>query len=640
MKMTTNIRRVVNKISSRMTQLNVLFEALTNSIHANATEIVCEFYSSQPVLNDETEAIIQEKIDEIKIIDNGDGFSEKNYKSFGDYMSDYKADLGCKGVGRFVFLKLFNDVKYTSYVEELNKKRDFVFSCDFESDNISDTDIEVTANKTVLNLKGVTKNNYNKDKKIDHRLDLDVNAIKDKVLNHLMHILYFYKRKGVDIKISFINPETKEEAFIVKDNILEFKEKEFIVKDYNNIEYNFNLLYFIENTKGKLNAYSCANQRSVCEFSEQGLNVTLPSNYSGYFLLESDYLNEHVDDDRNEFDIYPIKTDCFNQLSWEMINNELKIIISDIVKENIPNAVKLNQEKIKDIQDERPYLMNYIETSDLNVAGFIDKKQIIDKAKKRFDSAKDDLIKSAGKPEYTDKELQDAIQITQDELVSYIQNRVLVIGELKTMLEDKEKCEKVIHNLFMKQYTEDNYFVPEKNNLWLLDDRFTNYSYAASDKQIKKILQNINSESETDFDNDKPDLALFFSDNPQNKQNLKAVVVELKSFSDNNKSDRKKFEGIQQLLDYIEAFQSEEKIKEIWAFLVTDLDEQLEKRLRKNDYIPMFSTDRPIYQKHFETQKTFIYIIGAKTLILDAEARNKVFIDIINKQSKLNDFLK
>jgi len=73
-------------------------------------------------------------------------------------MSDYKANLGCKGVGRFVFLKLFSDISYTSYVANLNKKRTF-FSYDFDSENINDEEIELVKNKTILSLDGVTDKN-------------------------------------------------------------------------------------------------------------------------------------------------------------------------------------------------------------------------------------------------------------------------------------------------------------------------------------------------------------------------------------------------------------------------------------------------------------------------------------------------
>jgi hypothetical protein len=117
---------------------------------------------------------------------------------------------------------------------------------------------------------------------------------------------------------------------------------------------------------------------------------------------------------------------------------------------------------------------------------------------------------------------------------------------------------------------------------------------------------------------------------------LKSVIIELKSFKDENKSDREKFEGIQQLIDYIVAFQSKEEIEEVWAFLVTDVDEKLATRLIRNKFTPLFSIDTPIYHQYYDEMKTSINVIGAQSLILDAEARNKVFIDIINKQSRLS----
>jgi len=183
-----------------------------------------------------------------------------------------------------------------------------------------------------------------------------------------------------------------------------------------------------------------------------------------------------------------VKTDTFSPLSWEMINRALKASIGGLVTALIPNAPALNKKKLDEIQNERPYLVGYIEERDYEIAGFLDKNQIIEKAKKRFDAAKEQLLASAGKEEYTDSELTDAIQITQDELVSYINDRALVLERLRVLADDKEKVEKIIHDLFMKRGTEDDFFLIGKNNLWLIDDCFTTYSYAASDKKIEGIL--------------------------------------------------------------------------------------------------------------------------------------------------------
>ena len=639
--MLTNIKRVVDEeVSNRTSQMSVLFEATTNAIHANAKHIVCRLTSKEGSLKSEEGEVVERKVDEMEIEDDGDGFGDANYKSFCEYRTAYKQDeFGAKGIGRFVFLKVFKKASYTSYLSEGQEKKTFTFSFDFDSENVVCEDCEVSKNNTILSLSGIRSRCFDINKHLDRRIEMDLNAIKKKVLLHLIPTLFFYKTKGSDVVVEFVDTETNGTVSITSNDVPEFEEKSFKMPLDKDNQISFTLYYKISKSDGGLHAFYCANGRTVCEFSEKDLKISLPNGFSGYLLLESDYLDEHVDNERNDFDIFPIKTDLYSKLSWKDINTHLKGIISPIIARNIPASNEINRTKLKDIQQERPYLVNYIEDEDLEIVGFVDKKQIIDKAKKRFDAAKDKLITHAGKDEYTDEELQDAIQIAQNELVAYIQDRVLIIERLKTMLNDKEKSEKVIHNLFMEKYTDDDYFSVGKNNLWLLDDRFTSYSYAASDKRIKEVLESVNLEAGTESDGDKPDLALFFSHDPINKRGLKSVLVELKSFDDGAKSDRDKYAGVQQLIDYIVAFQSKEEIKETWAFLVTDIDEKFGERLVRNKYTPLFSTDRPIYHQYYDEMKTSIYVVGAETLILDAEARNKVFIDIINKNSRLNKLI-
>jgi hypothetical protein len=634
--MLTNIKRIVEEdISNRTSQLSVLIEAITNSIFANATDISCTFHGIQEVLKTDVDEVVKRKVAAIDVQDNGDGFDDLNFKSFGIYRSDYKAELGCKGVGRFVFLKVFENVKFTSWITSSKKKRDFTFSFDFNNDNMQEEDAEVTENKTLLRLSGVRPSHFNKDRMIDKRLDLDLPLIKDAVLTQIVPMLFLQKQKEKIIHITFADDTTDETAQISGDDIPDFKTKDFSVKGANGSDNAFTLYYVISEDGGPLRAFHCANGRTVCEFLDKELRIALPGKYAGYFLLESEYFNNHIDNERNEFNIFPIKTDAFSTLSWEIINTKIKIVISSLVKSNIPGAIEMNRVQLVSIQEERPYLADYIEPEDLDIAGFLDKKQIVKKAKKRFDDAKERLIEHSGKAEYVDQELQEAIQITQSELVAYIQDRVLVIERLKKMLTDKEQSEKIIHNLFMEKYTDDEYFHVGKNNLWLLDDRFTSYSYAASEKNIEEILKKMSLEGGSDIDKDRPDLALFYSDDPTKKRALKSVLIELKSFKEEGKTDREKFAGIQQLLDYMKAFKGKEDIKEIWAFLVTDIDDKFAERLVTNDFIPLFSTDQAIYSRDYK-DVGFVYVIGVHTLIQDAEARNRVFIEIINKHSRLN----
>ena len=256
------------------------------------------------------------------------------------------------------------------------------------------------------------------------------------------------------------------------------------------------------------------------------------------------------------------------------------------------------------------------------------------------DNVKEKVLINAGKENYSDEELNEAIQLAQNELVSYINDRVQVIERLKTLVDKSERVEKIIHNLFMEMRTEDDYYSVGKNNLWLLDDRFTTYSYAASDKKIREVLKGIDEENvDTNILDDKPDLSLFFSHNPNSPERLKSVMVEIKPFDFASKPDRKKFAGIQQLIDYVKAFKEKEKIEEVSAFLITEVDDKLDERLTDNDFTKLFSLENPIYHRFYQGAGISIFVISASTLIKDAEARNKVFLDIIRKQTRLNKLI-
>lgn len=640
-KMFAEIRRIVDEdISSRVSQYDVIFEAITNAIHANATSIDCILNSfDNPIKENETE-IARKKVHTITVRDNGDGLHDDNYDSFCKYRTEYKKNLGCKGVGRFVFLKVYKYANFTSSLATTQEVRSFKFDFDFDTDNIKSTPSEVGQNLTEVTLNSLSENYLNHDKHIDRRIEMDLEAIREKVLLNLIPTLFFYKKKGVEITISFIDQTTSDQVFIKPNDIPDFKERKFIVKDREGKEFEFTLNHRIENVDGKLNAYYCANNRTVCEFAEKDLKLNFPYGYSGFLLLESTYLNTRVNHERNDFDIKPLRTDAFTTLSWDIINEELKKTVTDLVKEGIPETKEINKTKIKEIHEERPYLINYIDETDIEIAGFIDKKKLIDNAKKKFDIAKEKILATAGKEEYTDTELYEAIELTHNELVSYINDRVLVIERLKKLIDKKERVEQIIHNLFMEMRTDDDYYAVGKNNLWLLDDRYTTYSYAASDKRIREVLKGIDEENDdTDILDDKPDLSLFFSHNPNKPERLKSVLVEIKPFDYASKPDRKKFAGIQQLLDYVKAFKEKEKIEEVSSFLITEIDDKLADRLRTDGYTPLFSLESPIYHRFYSEPNISIFVISASTLIKDAEARNKVFLDIIKKQSKIKNLL-
>jgi hypothetical protein len=118
-KVIASIETIVNDLKP-ITWKQVLYEAVTNAIQVDATEIKINFIQDA-----------QNYIDSIVVEDNGDGFNETNTKSFREYRSNYKKHSGCKGIGRFLFLKLFERVE----IRSLDKSIEFVIDRDIEVSN-------------------------------------------------------------------------------------------------------------------------------------------------------------------------------------------------------------------------------------------------------------------------------------------------------------------------------------------------------------------------------------------------------------------------------------------------------------------------------------------------------------------------
>ena len=72
---------------------------------------------------DGTKAEEPSHFEEFIVTDNGIGFDNENYKSFMEAYSQLKVKKGCKGIGRFLWLKAFDEVSILSTFIENGKWR-------------------------------------------------------------------------------------------------------------------------------------------------------------------------------------------------------------------------------------------------------------------------------------------------------------------------------------------------------------------------------------------------------------------------------------------------------------------------------------------------------------------------------------
>ena len=139
MSITVNVAGQVRQINLAASKaLWPLFETVVNSIQSlEDTEcddkcILIETHrnTDMQLQLDASESPEVEHFDEFVVTDNGSGFNSSNYHSFLEAYSQLKIQKGCKGIGRFLWLKAFEKAKIDSVYYENGKwyQRQFEFS--------------------------------------------------------------------------------------------------------------------------------------------------------------------------------------------------------------------------------------------------------------------------------------------------------------------------------------------------------------------------------------------------------------------------------------------------------------------------------------------------------------------------------
>ena len=587
--MLVNIERVVDNLKNIKLN-NIFFEAITNSIQAKATKIEIKIYSRN--LYEDREKI-PPYVDKIEIIDNGDGFNEENLKSFKEYGSKHKISLGCKGVGRFVYLKLFKHIDIKS------KNIEFSF-------NVNGVEKERKASNSE------TKILFLKPK---DDIRIDFKDLEQSIREHfLAYFLIHHKNTMQPIEINIYNNDE------LKCNILSNQTPTFKEKQFNIGKYSFTLTYAYGNKELDNEGYYVADRRVVSKNSdlenEKKYNLFKDNELKIYFILEGEYFNENVSNERNELLIYPKQKSAlqFQDLCWEDIHNELDIQLKEIYKENgfdIDKTIKKNRkEAIKNF----PYLGAYFDNSnELNI------EQMQKNAKKEFENDKIFLRNENNK---NDKDYEVKLsKVTQAELAEYVFDRNKLIQQLRESVK-KGDIEAKIHNLFMSKKTLDDKQNYKTNNVWLFDDRFMSYDKIFSDIQIKDIFPKLHQNIEK-----RPDVLSIISNSYKKEKITDILLIEFKR--PDNKITPAGAE--EQLLEYGRYINSQvsEKIR-IWAYAFLKFNDDVINRLQDKSYNRIFTSDKyPLYYKYHESNNMIINFLDYNSLICDAENRNKLFLDIL-----------
>lgn len=169
-----------------------LFEAIVNSIQAiedspnkdcGRITIMAEREPSMQTQVKQDQKELLEKFESFTVIDNGIGFNDTNYRSFRTAYSTLKVKKGCKGIGRFLWLKAFEEVEiHSTFFENGNFfSRDFSFDSERgitpEENNVTISDEKES--RTSVKLKNFLPKYRNK-------APVELDAVAKKIIEHCL----------------------------------------------------------------------------------------------------------------------------------------------------------------------------------------------------------------------------------------------------------------------------------------------------------------------------------------------------------------------------------------------------------------------------------------------------------------------
>lgn len=623
-KLTVNISNYVKRLKN-IDFLQPLYEAIVNSIDANATMIKIKFF-----IDNDNETLVNG----FSIVDNGDGFNNKNLDSFFEMMKMDK-QKGKLGSGRFIWLKVFDNIKINSKLQNMEVNINFVkdYNKIIEEEKFCKNNV----NLTTISFENVTS------EYIAKRPIYDIEKIRQSIFDQLLPKLLILKQEN-----KFVTIDLDEKQQITNKDLPKINQKNFIVKK-GQYDANFTLYYDInKDNRGLVSTYYVAHGRQVRKFTSEAKLPKIPNKTSVIMFLTSDYFNEHIGDDRNDFDIDIVNTTESSPLSFSDINKKLVETINNILNNELPEIKRANIEAKQNAIKQVPHLAKYINydresiRSESEWLKYANEEFEKEEKKIKVDFKKILNNKNIPNSEYN-RIISDVKRIGEVELGRYIAYRQQIIQHLTNIERDSSTNEGLLHDVFIeylnktkkqdknKNQTINNYI---DTNLWIVDDKFMFYKNVFSDESIKKIKEKINKETEYySLNKCEPDITIFYS--KPNLNVMDVVVIEFKAISMTSDEARKKAISIEEINTNIGIIKDEIKnINNFYGFVITRLDDKTSERLIKNDAQKLYSNgDIPYFYIYNKNNNSHTYIVDIRSLIQDANKRNQIFLDILTQET-------
>lgn len=640
-----------------------LFEALVNSIQAIEDRFQGRYEKGEVKVF--IKRSVQQEFDDFKdgtrrepmilgfqVIDNGIGFTDENLASFKLMASKQKAARGGKGIGRFTWLKAFEDVTISSvYVDadEKKKRREVEFSL---RQGIKDSvPIEVDENTPIQ-----TTISLNKFKPAYRDLPTayrTTEKIAQRILEHCLVAFLANKVPNI-IVVDDIDKNPCSLARMFDDDIRPQirEEKIDIEKEH------FTLTHLkLYGTNAQMHRMAfCADSREVttCDIGKKlGTTIQFDENgkkfvYAVY--VTGAYLDSHVLPTRDDFSIpgESSKIDVEAPIGWRSIEDSIVTHARQYLKPYLDSLQARRKERVEGyVAQKNPALMAVVKycpqaLNDIDPNSSdekIDEVLYRHKGKAEFEirRSSEKLLRTQSKSfkgsEESIKELTEKYDDFQkDNLVAYVTYRKFVIELFKKKIESRPDGsyvdEKILHDIIFPMRTDSDSIGFDNHNLWLIDDRLAFHMCAMSDKEIREFMKSASAE--------RPDIVAFADVDPDTRIARTVSIIEFKKPNRANYRDEKPPEQVQRMLrqireskhlliDHGRPIRISQEDTQFLCYAICDFTRPILEWAEENDYAKVHGGFA--YYYYNRNLNASIYLVNLDQIAIDARKRNFAFFD-------------
>ena len=624
--MQVNIKQAIRLFFSNPSLDMVFIEAIANSLDADASKIsIC-------ISIDE---LGKQETLKITVQDNGVGFTQERYGKFCKLLQ--VEDSTHKGVGRLVYLYYFDTIEVSSIFNK--QHRTFLYNTSFDeaNSNMVLEPIDSQEQRTILNFSNCTL------KRLSSYNSILPDSLKRMILEEFLPRFYVYKEEGkeIEIDIELKIGKVKKNQFIgnrkvtISLNDLPVLKVEEVNASQIRMFEDMVLQYSIEKKESYVAPFIitalCIDNRAY-KLSDIISSDNIPWGYELIFLLKSSIFNGQVDPSRQTL-----------TLRDELLKSVKKIFrtkIANIIQQDIPSFKESNEKTRLSLSKSYPHLLGYFEDEEI---GIVSRSKSLEIAQQKFLRDQKTVLEA----EYLDGEkYEKAMDLSSRSLAEYILYREKIISKLETIT--NKDSEATIHNLILPKRSilknNQNVTAIYNNNLWLLDNKYMTYTTAMSERTMQEVVEEITQGVEHGSDSNRPDLAIIFSDNPEDLScKVDVVIIELKKRGIKLSKTEEVISQLKQratkLMNYYP-----NRIQRIWFYGIVEFNDEFKLSLKNEHYTPLFSKDTLYYKQNewylsLESDipyKVGTYILSIDAFIKDAKAHNEIFLNILKEGFKVS----